>query len=288
MKTNFIALFASVFLVQVAFSQPNLNNYKYVIVPKKFDFLKDPNQYRLNELAKFLFEKNGFMAIMEGEDYPEDLTVNRCLALRSDVLKDSGLFKTKLNIELKDCNDSVVYTSQTGESREKDYAVAYNEAIRNAFEWLESLNYQYEPNENVAAIKSIEKPKDNSNQAEIAELRAEIESLKQEKELVKANTAEINDDADTFIHPKFRTKKPVVSEKSNKALEVILYAQATNDGYQLVDKTPKVVYKLIKTGISDLYLVENLSAIIYKKGDLWVLEHHNGNTLINETLHIKF
>ena len=56
-------------------------------MPNKFDFLKEKNQYQLNALAEFLFEKYGFETLTEGTDYPADLTANRCLALKSDVLK---------------------------------------------------------------------------------------------------------------------------------------------------------------------------------------------------------
>ena len=49
----------SLVFISGAFSQTNLNNYKYVIVPKKYDFLKEEDQFRLNGLTKFLFEKYG-------------------------------------------------------------------------------------------------------------------------------------------------------------------------------------------------------------------------------------
>ena len=38
------------------------------------------------------------------------------------------------------------------------------------------------------------------------------------------------------------TEKEVAKEKKN-----ILYAQATDTGYQLVDNTPKVIFKILKT-----------------------------------------
>ncbi len=137
MKIKISALLITCFITISAFSQTNLNNYKYVIVPSKYDFLKDKDQYQLNSLTAFLFNKYGFQALMEGSVYPEDLLNNRCLALKSDLIKDSSMFKTKLAVELKNCNDQVVFTSQFGESREKEYDKAYTEALRNAFESIE-------------------------------------------------------------------------------------------------------------------------------------------------------
>ena len=80
---------------------------------------------------------------MEGSDYPKDLVLNRCLALESDVTKESGLFKTKLKIELKDCNDRVLYTSPLGESREKEYKIAYTRTFREALSSLKGkINFK--------------------------------------------------------------------------------------------------------------------------------------------------
>ena len=152
MKTKFFSTLITCFIIVSAFSQTNLNEYKYIIVPNKFDFLSEKDQYQLNSLTEFLFNKYGFQAVMEGDKYPEDLMRNRCLALRSDVIKDSGMFKTKLNVVLKGCNDQVIYTSRQGESREKEFAKAYTAALRAAFKSFEAVNYKYEPKEENAEV----------------------------------------------------------------------------------------------------------------------------------------
>ncbi len=82
MKTKFLSLFAIFFLVIGAFSQSNLNNYKYVIVPKKYDFLKEKDQYQLNSLTEFLFNKYGFQAFMEGANYPEDINKKQMFSIK--------------------------------------------------------------------------------------------------------------------------------------------------------------------------------------------------------------
>ncbi len=261
------------------FSQTSLNNYKYVIVPDKFDFLNEKNQYRINELAEFLFNKYGFTALTEGEDYPEDLTNNRCLALKSDLLKESKMFKTRLKIELKDCNDRLVYVSNYGESREKEYETAYVEAVRATFKHLEALNYAYEPNTQITSISTSTTTNQNSNNTkvvqEIKDLKEEIENLKKEKtEVIKAQEVIVSE-----IKEKEETK--VVASN-------VLYAQETSNGFQLVDSSPKVVYKIKNTGLNDVFLVENKSAIIYKKEDKWIIEFYSGDSLKSEVLNIKF
>lgn len=125
------------------YSQQSVNNYKYVIVPERFEFLKENDSYQLNSLTKFLFGKYGFTAFTSGAGLPAELNKNGCLGLRAYVNKNSGMFVTKLKIILKDCNGAVVFTSKEGVSREKDYKNAYHEALRDAFKDIKNLKYTY-------------------------------------------------------------------------------------------------------------------------------------------------
>ncbi len=136
---TFIFLFMGIFISKAQ----DLNSYRFVVVPEKFEFQKEPNQYELNSLAKFLFEKHGFEAFIEGEDMPLVFVQNRCEGLFANVANESGLFRTRLVLTLKDCNNRVVYTSPEGTSREKDFQTAFHEALRNAFSPLGNLNYNY-------------------------------------------------------------------------------------------------------------------------------------------------
>jgi hypothetical protein len=289
MKTKLILTLSTLFVVSGVFAQSNLNNYKYVIVPNKFDFLKEDNQYQLNDLTGFLFKKYGFEAVKEDGDYPEDLALNRCLALKSDVLKDSGLFKTKLKIQLKDCNNRVVFTSKLGETREKEYKTAYQLALRDAFTSFEALNYKYKPSEKITSIatsSSTLAKKEASK--EIEQLKQEIENLKKEKEAKVVVTEAVKVNAPKVVAP---TPKVVNAPSVSGVIEGdtnILYAQAVENGFQLVDSSPKVVYKIKSTNLKDVFLVEGKSALIYKKGNDWIVEYYSGNTLKQETLNIKF
>ena len=276
MKTKFFSIFIACFIVTSVFSQSSLNEYKYVIVPKKFDFLKEQDQYQLNSLTQFLFNKYGFEALFEGDDYPQDLATNRCLALRSNVLKDSGMFKTKLKVELKDCNDKLVYTSDLGESREKEFNTAYNLALRDAFKSIESLNYKYEPNEKVMALTTPKAITKSEASKEIQELRQEIQNLKKEAEVEKMAAKDIKDKAEAV-------EESIIEGGSN-----ILYAQEIENGFQLVDSSPKVIYRIKKTNLNNVFLVENKSAVIYKNGEDWLVEYYVNNILKQDILNIKF
>ena len=278
MTNKLVLTFFTVFLVSSFYAQQNLNAYKYIIVPNKFDFLKTENQYRLNELGQFLFEKYGFTALMEGSEYPLDLKLDRCLALRSNVYREKSLFNTKLTIKLKDCNDKTVYTSKAGESREKEYKTAYNFALRDAFSSLKALNYRYDA--------SKVKPKVNSNETLTNSNVEEIQRLKQElSKLQDKPVAPTVPKVKAQVAPKTtRTTKAEVLTTEAK----VLYAQAIKNGYQLVDRTPKVVYKIKTTHLDNVFLVEGQSAIIYQKDGAWVVEYYNGEDLKQETLQLKF
>ncbi|WP_406684802.1 hypothetical protein N1F78_03520 [Seonamhaeicola sp. MEBiC1930] len=249
-----------------------MNNYKYVVVPIKFDFFNEKDKYQLNSLTKFLFNKYGFHALLEGEDYPDEMMNNRCLVLKSNVLRESSMFKTKLKVVLKDCNDNIVYSSPFGDSREKEYKDAYNEAIRKAFGFIKQLNYEYKPTEKViVSNSSVVKEQDKTTEyEEVKKLKAEIENLK--KKRLKEKSLES------------KPKIPVQVQISSSNL----YAQPIENGFQLVDSSPKVVYKIKNTGLENVFLVEGKSAIIYKKDYKWVIEYYTSNKLKTEVLNIKF
>ncbi|XMO85195.1 hypothetical protein AAFN75_10390 [Algibacter sp. AS12] len=283
MKIKFLTFAITCLFATIVFAQANINNYKYVIVSKKYDFLKEKDQYQLNSLTKFLFEKYGFEAVMEGSDYPEELNQNRCLALFSDVTKEPGMFKTRLAVAFKDCNDKLVYTSEMGESREKEFKTAYNLALRDAFKSIEALNYKYVPNENWVSKATQPQVKTETTE-QIQHLKKEIELLKQEKE---AKVAEVNMPK-SLAKPKVVAQKPVEDVAVIQGASNVLYAQAIDNGFQLVDSSPKVVYRIKSTNLKDVYIVEGSSAIVYKKGNDWVIEYYAGASLEQETLNIKF
>lgn len=135
-----------------AFSQ-NINDYKYIIVPTKFDFLKEDNKYNLNTYTKLLLEKYGFLVYMNNQDLPIEIANNRCNSLTADLVNDSGFLVTKLKLVLKDCKDKIIYETELGTSREKEYAVAYNLAFRDAAKSFETLNYKYNGENKIASTK---------------------------------------------------------------------------------------------------------------------------------------
>jgi len=266
------------------FAQSSLNDYKYVIVPDKYDFLDQVDQYQLNSLTKFLFNKYGFQALIENEVFPDDLIGNSCLALKSNVIKESGMFKTKLKIEIKNCKGEVLYISRLGESREKMLKVAFNLALREAFKSFETVNYTYQPNQTIIALGNTNE--EIKAKEEIKQLKEEIELLKEEK-VTPQKVTDVKPMVAVVV-PKNKVVEVETVEIAHKETSNILYAQAIHHGFQLVNSEPKVVYKIKNTGLSDVFLVEGKQAILYKTETEWILEYYQNNALKKEILNIKF
>lgn len=128
--------------------------YEYVIVPHKFDFLKE-NEYNLNALTKSFFETEGFAVYYDKDELPKDLAENRCKALYADAVENNNMFKTRITIQIKDCQNKILLESFEGTSSEKNYKIAYNEAFRFA---LTSLKGQLNFKNNFEKKEVEEKP----------------------------------------------------------------------------------------------------------------------------------
>lgn len=157
-----------VFIASFANAQiSDLNNYKYAIVPSKFGFQNIPNEYRLNILTKMYLEQFGFTTYLNTDAMPEELLNNNCNKVYVDVISNGSFITTKLKIILKDCKNTILFTSAEGRSKEKDYNLAYNEALREALQSFKTLNYKYTPIAEIE-IKKDEKEVKNSDSKIIA------------------------------------------------------------------------------------------------------------------------
>ncbi|CAM4182503.1 hypothetical protein [Gillisia hiemivivida] len=227
----------------------NLNSYKYVSVPEKFDFLKESNEYQMNELTKFLFEKYGFTAILENEEVPSDFSKQDCNILYADLIDNSGLFKTSLQISLKDCKNKQIFLSEEGSSREKEYKKAYQEALRDAFSSFETVNYSYDQNsvtgESVVASKQEEKENEKPVQ----------ENTKPKPEVILTAIPQVSKEASTIEKSASANKNEKVYVSGN----VEFYILNTDFGYQLFQSQMEEPFaKLVKTGSENHFIYSTI------------------------------
>lgn len=265
-------------ITYASYAQNSVNDYKYVVVPNKFDFLSEANEYRLNNLTKLLFEKYGFIALMEEDMLPDDAIANSCLVLKSDVIPEKSMFITKLKVKLKNCRGEVIFTSKLGESRKKKYEVAYTLALREAFNSFAVLNYSYQENPVILAYGA---PNSEANDEEIEKLKEEISQLK-EKKLNEETTALPLEVKPTVVVVIDESLKPETLQPD------VLTAKGIFNGYQLLDSASKVIMTIYTSGVKDVFIVKGKDAIIYKKGKSWIYSETNDTDLLAQAINIKF
>ena len=244
------------------FTQSSINDYKNVLVPAKFSFLREADQYRLNTLTRSFLADQGFTAYIDNSDLPTEIANNKCSALNAEVVEKKSMFVTKLTLFLKDCKGNVIFKSKEGTSREKDYSVSYTLALQDAFTSLAEAKYVYTPkavNETKEVTVTVMPPPPVPS--------------------VPATTV-----AASMV--------PAVAATATEAPQSAgtLYAQQTATGYQLIDTTPKKVLTLYKTSISSYYIADNglTNGVVFNSGDRWVFEYYKDGKLMSEKLSIKF
>lgn len=267
-------LIFAILVISGAFSSVSqeLNSYKYVIVADEFDFLKEPNQHQLNELTKFLFERNGMESFIEGERLPEDLLQNRCKALNADVESNSGLFSTKLTVVLKDCNNIEVFRSEEGRSKIKSYKEAYHEALRDAFTSIEAEGYAYtaakvvgnqsDLAENtptkVEGIDQTERERNMDESPVAATPRTEAEVIKKsanDKEwmFIKGNTHYFLEESDMgFDFYQKGMAEPFAALVKSSSGSNYIYSSINKKGMANFDQTGNLVVEILNTGDNTL------------------------------------
>jgi hypothetical protein len=68
----------------------------------------------------------------------------------------------------------------------------------------------------------------------------------------------------------------------------LLYAQPVENGFQVVDTSPKIVMILLETAKSNVFIVKGQNAIVYKEEGSWYLSKNDGTKVSIEALNIKF
>jgi hypothetical protein len=222
-------------------AQTDLNQYKYVSVPDRFDFMKTNDQYQISSLTQFLLNKKGFNVLESIENYPSDLASNSCLLLDMNIEKIKGFLKTKLEVQFINCKKEVVFRSAIGISKEKDFKMAYHQALRAAFDSIEGLNYNYEASATIDISAPIE-----TSTAVIP------------KPIVQTPSAPL---VAAWVDS-------VDSPELPKTLIV-----STAYGYDITDANGRVLYSIHPTMEEGIFIIDKLPGIAYKRGKRWVREY---------------
>ena len=281
MRNKIFLLLTLILSTSALQAQQSVNDYKYLIVPVRYDFQKSDDQFQVNSLTKFLFEKEGFTVFLSNEDFPDELKLNRCLALTARLNDKSKLFNTKMNFDLVDCDNNVLFSALEGVSKEKDYKAAYFACVRESFEGVKELNYAYQPKEKKDGQEKVESSVNDVSKTEPVTIQTNSNTTTVVP--VATTSVAVNNSED-----KTNTVEPVAEKEQVKPPSDVLYAQPNANGYQVVDASPKVVYMLLKTSKQDVFLLKDHSAIVYKAGEDWKVEYYEDEKLVVKKLNLKF
>ncbi len=232
----------------------SLDNYKYALVPNRFSIFKNNDYYRVSVLAKLFMQKYGFETYLDTDNQPLDFSNTNCNKVYIDLTENNNLFSTKVKVIIKDCYGKVIATSGEGISREKDYQVAYNEAVRKAFdEFPELINYSYK------AGKS--------------------ESTVVVKETISENNVQIE-----------QQLSPTLNNENVKDVKLSkLFAQPISNGYQIINTEPKIILKIYKTSDSNLFIAvkDSIHGVFLSKNGQWFFEYYQNDQLVSEKVDVE-
>jgi len=267
----------------VILAQGPLDQYKYVVIPNQFVFLKGKDTYNLNSLTKFLFNRKGFEAYLQEDELPPDLFQDRCLAAYAELVPAKGGFKQKrVMVIVKDCRNNILLESRVGKSGTNNHERAYQEATRDAFVTIDNLYYKYTP----ASKKEAPAKEVVVAQSEPQKVEA---SLKNPSVSVSGELAAAGGVAVATSQPQAMANSDVSFEKKKVEADAVLMALKTNYGYDVKDLTETVIMNLLSTAADDIYIVKGQDAIVFKENGQWKISTNDGvsNPTV-KVLNLKF
>ena len=261
---RFLLLSITFLLTLGAFSQnTNLSDYSFVIVPEQFDFLKGKDQYQMNSMTKFYFEKSGFNAYL-ADAAPN---ANRCDGLYADVEELKTILGTKLQVVLKDCNENEIFRSQEGKSKYKEFDKTYQDALRKAFKSIEMLGVNQK---NVVVLKentttSISSYTEKANSKVTTPIKAEISNISDKIILPDSKFSNYSQNGKTFLLRKTAEGYSLYEESSQTEDGLLLKGKiiVMDKMVKYMDTTGKVSDASFDTS-GNLTIQDGSVATIYK------------------------
>lgn len=261
-------LISLMLILFVHLGHAQLDRYKYIVVPLQFEGFKKENQFRTSTLIKYLFTREGYNVIYD-DKIPADLASKPCSGLKVRLVDSSSLLLTRIKLALEDCYGQVVFETPEGTSKLKEFEPAYREAIEGAFDVLVGTGYSYNPSE--APAEGGPPPPPTQAERLLNPPPGKTEPIA----VAAAGVA---------------AQKTTEGEKEAEAPE-LWYAQPVDNGFQLVDSSPKVQMKLVKTTQENTYIAmvdDAPMGMVYQKEGQWWHEYYEEGEVQLRKLRIKF
>lgn len=272
-------------------AQEDLNAYKYVTIPNRFDFQKSEDAYQLNSLLKFLFNKKGFEAVLTTESMPLGLRTNPCLGVLAKVVDESTMFRTKVFIELYNCQNQLVLKTEIGESREKDYKKGFQEATRIAFTTIDNLPYQFSDDKRIKDIIVLPETKKTSNEPTVVQEVVKVEEIPipEKNEVAAMTDQKYQEKVVVIAENAAKIKARSIEGKFTANTQTIVITQQGNQ-YTISDTQNNIIGILYQTSQANYFIVkwlqsdDNLPKLVFlnEAGDV-VFDEKEGVKLFKQS-----
>ena len=255
------------FMVPVT-SQNELDPYKYIIVPKQYDFLKKENQYRVNSYTKYLFVQEGYQAFYQGDAYPDDLLSNPCLGLTAYVMDESSAFTTKIFLVLKNCRGEVVLQTIEGKSKIKQYDKTYIDALKKCFVTIKELDYNYDPTAQTKSPATVAVAKSKKSESKETAVPVAVAAVAQEKEKPEKTAKELKSEpvpvAENSQVPAAVVAAPIVVKEEKAQIQPQKEAPVVAKSY----KNENITFLLVNQGAQLQAYVTKSAIEKYQQGEM--------------------
>ena len=253
---KYFSILAFALISSLSFSQSTLNDYQMAIIPSRFEFQKEDNQYRINSTIKAFLKQKGFEAYLSTDVLPEGFLDYNCNKVFVNVLEENTMFSTKIKIEFKDCKNVVLFTTDLGESREKERAKSYNQAL-------------------LLTLKSFDKAKYKFSGKTYYDEEAQEKLKSRDVENVSKEVTKVIKSENGVTYEKVTTNdKPTTNETFIKVIN-----QANQQELVLYKTTRNAIY---------LCNLNGKNGVVFAKNEVWFFEYLDNEKLVSEKLDIKF
>lgn len=122
---KFLVIFIALFSI-TSFAQTK----QAIIISSKYEFQKEKNSYNINNMLRAILVSNNYQVYFDDEALPMEIVNNRCNVLTGVLVDKSNMLVTKVKLQLKDCQNNIVFETAEVKSREKDVQTGFIEVIR--------------------------------------------------------------------------------------------------------------------------------------------------------------
>lgn len=121
---NILALFIVLFSI-TSFAQQQI-----ILISNKYEFQRESNSYNINNMLKAILVSNNYQVYFEDEVLPLEIAQNKCNAVKGILVDKSNAFLTKIKLQIKDCQNNLLFETAEVKSKEKDIQEGFIETIK--------------------------------------------------------------------------------------------------------------------------------------------------------------